>query len=541
LLIYDRFVAALPWERPDPRVVLVALTDETPAKLTSLAERPFYPIPRRLHARLIDRLRTAGARVIGLDLMFAQSTEDDDALAQAMARHGRVVTALIPTVQLADGVEKATFASPVAPLAQSALTGSILVPRPFGNTVRWVHPLRPDDSRPGVRVPHFGLTLVAAYHDEAAMAPLVRDEFSWGTRLRLPLVALGEAEQVALLHVAPSFPTIPYERVVQGEYPRDFFRDKIVLVGRISAHEDRHMTPIGELPGPILHASLASQTLSGRFLRWKASGGWGAALLVGLLLGVWRFGLVPGLIGGCGLALLWLGGTYRAFLLTGTYREVLPPLAAMIVVGSAVALSESIRAGRQLARLLPSWALRGALTGRLELGTTARPVSVAFCDIRGFTRFCETNPPEAVEALLRAYFSAGDDAARRLGTELDKYLGDAMMLYFSGAEHPVRALQWARAMCDAATRLEIEVGVGIASGVAHEGLVGVPRRMQPTVIGDVVNLASRLQDATKDLHQQILMDATTAEAAAKVLKTELCGSISVRGKQEPVAVWTLGE
>jgi adenylate cyclase len=548
LLVYDRYVAALPREKPDPRIVLVALTDETPAKIPEIAaQRPFYPLPRRLHTRAIETLQRAGARVIGLDLMLSQPTDDDQALAGAMQRHGRVVTAWIPTVTLTDGVEQVSFIEPVEPVAQTALLGSILVPRSFGNAVRWVQPYRTNDVRPTERMPHFALTLVVAYNDEATQPPLLRDDFTWGSKLRLPVVGFGDTEQVALMRFFAPFPTAPYERVLDGSWakthPPDFFRDKIVLIGRISKHEDQHMTPVGVLPGPVLHATLAAQVLSGSFLRWEESTGWAALLAALLVLSVWRLGLLPGILIGAGVGILWIPGTYLAFLSTGVYREVLPPLAALLVTGALIALFESVRAGKQLARLLPSWALRGALTGRLELGTKARAVSVAFCDIRGFTRFCETHPPEEVETLLRAYFAAGDTAARALGTELDKYLGDAMMLYFAdnkkAAEpHEVRALRWAFAMQEAARGLEISIGVGIASGIAHEGLVGVPRRMQPTVIGDVVNVASRLQEASRTLGREVLCDTATAKVAKAMLEIEPIGEISVRGKQESMTVWT---
>lgn len=545
LLRYDRAVASLPTIPPDPRVVLVALGDETPAAIPELAERPFYPLPRELHARLTDALRKAGARTIGFDLMFAQPTLGDPAFEAAISRHGNVVTGLIPKVSLSDGIERASFENPVL---KGVRVGSLLVPKPFGNTVRWIEPYRADDEKPGVRQPHFALALVAAYHDEADSAPLVRDTLAWGAKLQAPLLALGDDARVLpirWLGVGAGVPEVSYQSVLDGSWrkshPPDFFRDRIALVGRISATEDLHMTPVGEIPGPQIHAQLVSSLLSGRYIRWADGRLWGA-LAVGLfLLAVGRLTLLPGLGVGLLLAGVGLGAAQLVFARSQLYIEALPALAQLAGAMVLATIYEGLRTRRALARLLPSWAVRGAASGRLALGTQARPVSVAFCDIRGFTTFCETHAAEEVEALLRAYFAAGDSAARALGTELDKYMGDAMMLYFlerKGREpHPTRAVRWAQEMQRASEKLGVGVGVGIATGVAHEGLVGVPRRMQPTVIGDVVNLASRLQDQCKTLDSTIVLDGATAEIAGKTIEIEPLGEVFVRGKQEAVAVF----
>jgi class 3 adenylate cyclase len=204
---------------------------------------------------------------------------------------------------------------------------------------------------------------------------------------------------------------------------------------------------------------------------------------------------------------------------------------------------ETIRTQRALSRFLPSWVIQQTVRGRTPQGKMQeRPVTVVFCDIRGFTAYAETHTPEETVALLNAYYAAGDAAAQAFGTELDKFIGDAMMLYFferrEGEPHPVRALRWALQMQEAATQLGIQVGIGVASGVASEGVLGAGRRLQSTVIGDVVNLASRLQEHTKT-SEPIVLNITAAKVAQDALPVEPLGAITVRGKQEPVEVFTV--
>ena len=192
--------------------------------------------------------------------------------------------------------------------------------------------------------------------------------------------------------------------------------------------------------------------------------------------------------------------------------------------------------------------------------TADRPVTVVFCDIRSFTAISERYPQEAVELLTR-FYEAGDRAARERGTELDKYVGDEIMLYFfdrpprrfgrsSAAEepHPLRAVRWAKDMLTAAQEIDgsglagdigFRIGIGIATGVAREGLIGVKGRVQNTVIGDVVNTASRLQDATKDVGRPILMNEAAADAVAGQVTVEALGQIAIRGKAGEQAVFTV--
>ena len=147
--------------------------------------------------------------------------------------------------------------------------------------------------------------------------------------------------------------------------------------------------------------------------------------------------------------------------------------------------------------------------GGLAPGGVRRPVVVLFCDIRGFTRLAETMPPDSLAALLSEYCSELADVVFEHGGTLDKFIGDAVLAFW-GAPEPQpdaadRALAAARGMREAVAALDrrwraegrpaIEVGIGINAGEAFTGIIGSPRRMEYTAVGDVVNVAARLCDS----------------------------------------------
>jgi adenylate cyclase len=539
--IYDSYVAALPRQKPDPRIVIVGMDDASLEKMG----RPFYPLPRTDHAHLVEKLTQAGARVIAFDVMFSKERPTEDAIfAEALKKHGNVLAARIPTIVFKKRQEWVTFAPPARTLAPYLTTASIVVPQP----PRYLNAWRVDNEKPGVRVPHLALAAVATYYDEEQQPPYLDEMFHWGTHIKSPTDEEGNL-LIRYIGKAGTFPVIPYAEALNSQRPEQIseqFRGKIVFVGRISATEDTHETPRGTMPGVEVLANTAQMALTSQYL-YRAPIVWtaGIVLLLALffLLTVWRRGVGMGLLIGVTSGVLWVFIARWLFLREHLYVTTIPPLAFLGLVVTLLTTYEIIRTQRALGQFLPSWVMQQAMTGRVGQNTMQqRPVTVVFCDIRGFTAYAELHTPEETVALLNAYYAAGDTAAKECGTELDKFIGDAMMLYFfdkKGSDtHPLRAVRWAQRMQEVAERLDITVGTGIASGIASEGVIGAGRRLQSTVIGDVVNLAARLQDHTK-VSAPIVMNLTAADATKNELTIEPLGAINVRGKKEPVAVFTV--
>lgn len=557
LLAYDWHCRTLPQLRPDPRIVLIGMDDATLDALPhNLLPRASYPLPRTIHAKMVDKLRQAGARVIGFDVMFTRSVPaEDNIFAAAIRRHGHVVAALRPEVNIVAGEERFTF-SESAPLLRRDLRGSsILVSRRFGK-VRWFVPY-PVDHKTSRRYLHLAVALAAAYFGDDDQAPRIRDSFQLGH-----IVApIGQEGEILTRYAGPpgTFQPIPYHKVFNGDWKRthgaNFFRDKIVLIGLVNKLEDRQDTPLKEMQGLEILANETQTLLQNNWLRhWSEAANYlvEAGLCLVLIIAVWKMGLRLALAVALVEAVLWGFISHQLFIRTGVWADTVEPISALILTYILATGVESWRLRRVFQRFLPTVLADRVLTADLSATTTmvGSEATVIFCDIRNYTALCDELASEQIEELLRLYFAAGDETAERFGEELDKYVGDEIMLHFehrAGLEpHAVRAVRWSLAMQKAAAGIHasgiagdigFRVGIGICTGPVRIGTVGARRRLQPTVIGDAVNVASRLQEVTKVVGRDIVMAESTWRLLGEAFATELIGDVNVRGKRRPIRIY----
>ncbi|MBK7582814.1 MAG: adenylate/guanylate cyclase domain-containing protein [Myxococcales bacterium] len=182
-----------------------------------------------------------------------------------------------------------------------------------------------------------------------------------------------------------------------------------------------------------------------------------------------------------------------------------------------------------------------------------RKVTLLFADIRGFTSLSENMRPEDVVALLNEYFERMIEVIFRNHGTLDKFLGDGLMVIFGAPEHDdhqeenaIRAALEMQAEMRALSaawqelgRKEVRIGIGIHSGYAVVGSVGSQRRMEYTAIGDCVNLASRLESATKEFGVDILVSDFTHAAARNGFTYKALGPVVVKGRKDAVNVFAV--
>ncbi len=187
----------------------------------------------------------------------------------------------------------------------------------------------------------------------------------------------------------------------------------------------------------------------------------------------------------------------------------------------------------------------------IRLSGDRRRISVLFCDIRGFTSISEKLKPEQVVLLLNDYFEAMVEVIFRHNGTLDKFIGDGIMVIFGAPEDDVYqeehalkaaiemqselhklALKWAE------HGIDMRIGIGINSGPAVVGNIGSSRRMDYTAIGDTVNLASRLESATKELGVGILVSEYTYNAVRGAFQFQEMGAVHVKGRNDPVMTYT---
>lgn len=343
------------------------------------------------------------------------------------------------------------------------------------------------------------------------------------------------------------------------------FKDKIVFVG-MTAYGllDVFNTPFGapEMPGIQLHASMADSILAARFITpAAATSRIATVLIVAIAVGLLSAFLPFAAAAGTAAATLggWTWFAVSAFK-GGAWLNMVQPLAAggiALFMGTAYQYFVEGHAKRQVKKLFGRYVSRDVFAQLIanpelaELGGKRRDMSVLFSDIRGFTTVTEKGNPEEIVAQLNEYFSRMVEIVFLHKGTVDKFVGDMVMALYGAplddvdhAEHAVAAAidmvrelgvlnkAWAeRGMA------QLDIGVGINSGDMIAGNIGSSSIMSYTVIGDNVNLGSRLESLNKDYKTRIIIsDATRIRLKGKYDIRPL-GDVVVKGKTRPVAIF----
>jgi adenylate cyclase len=181
--------------------------------------------------------------------------------------------------------------------------------------------------------------------------------------------------------------------------------------------------------------------------------------------------------------------------------------------------------------------------------------SAMFADIRSFTTIAESQPPAETIEMLNNYFALMIEAINECGGTVNQMVGDGLMAIFGAPvpheDHRERAVQAALEMMDmlaifnqeqtARDKIPIQIGIGIASGKMIAGYTGTQNRAVYTCIGDAVNLASRIEDYTKQAGKPILISDNTQAGLSETYKTEFLGPVTFKGKHQAVGVYTVGK
>jgi adenylate cyclase len=345
------------------------------------------------------------------------------------------------------------------------------------------------------------------------------------------------------------------------------FKDKIVFVGLTTAGlMDVFATPfgadVGTMPGIQLHATMADNLLSNRFIRaasprTRVASVILAALAVGGLTAFLPF--TPAAIA----TLLALGGTTWYALAAfkgGLWLNMVQPLTAMglaLFAGTAYQYFVEGREKRVVKGLFGRFVSRDVYQQLIEhpelaeLGGRRREMTVLFSDIRGFTTVTEKGQPEALVAQLNEYFSRMVEVVFRHHGTVDKFVGDMVMALFSAPvddpDHAEHAVAAAVEMVDVLGKLNrkwrsegkvpFDIGIGVNSGEMIAGNIGSSSIMSYTVIGDNVNLGSRLESLNKEYRTRIIISDATRTRLQREYTVRALGDVTVKGKTRPVAIF----
>jgi adenylate cyclase len=373
---------------------------------------------------------------------------------------------------------------------------------------------------------------------------------------------------------AGHFSVVSATDVLAQRLPPGSLQGRLALVGTTALGlADLHATPVGAAtPGVVIHASLIAGLLDGQLPTrpdW-ARGFEVASLILGCLALAWS---LPRLHAAWAVALTGLSVlAWVALNLLLYHRQgwVLPlalPLLGTVATATLAIVAGYLAEGRSrraLARLFGAYvppelvsqmALDPERYTRAGLGADNRELTVLFCDLRDFTRAAERLQPQQLREVVNLYFSRMSAVIARHGGTLDKYIGDAIMAFWGAPiESPDHAAQAVRAALDMLTALgplnaelrrrglpEIEMGIGLNTGLVCVGELGSDTRRSYTVIGDAVNLAARIEGLTRRLGVDLLVGEATYEAAKDATPDLPWRSVEraqVRGRAEPVTVYT---
>ena len=404
-----------------------------------------------------------------------------------------------------------------------------------------------------VRSDAYGITSVALPHVEIQTDPL--------GRIWVPFARHDRGRYVSAVDILNR--TVSRERLA----------GKIVLVGTSAIGLlDNKTTPLERsTPGVEVHAQVLEGALSGMLLREP-----GNALALGLLAAAGFMVLIIVLAPMLGpVALLAVGACLSTALLatslwlyrsSGLLFDVSFPLGAGFIVFALLAFANYAKESAQRRRIRSAFAqyLSPDLVDELcrsgealTLGGQTRRMSVLFSDVRGFTAIAEgfKNDPQGLSALMNRLLTPLSAAIIENRGTVDKYMGDAVMAFWnaplSDGDHEGNSCRAALAMLERLDRLNasrlaedanaepLAIGVGINTGECVVGNMGSDLRFDYSVLGDSVNLASRLEGQAKPYGVRVLLgDATAAAVAGRFALLEV-DLLQVKGKSEPERVWTL--
>jgi adenylate cyclase len=362
-----------------------------------------------------------------------------------------------------------------------------------------------------------------------------------------------------------SFPYIPAHEVLNRKTNPIALKDKIVLVGTSAPGLlDLRSTPVQNIyPGVEVHANIISGILDDRIKHKPAwTVGYEFVLLVVIAVGMaLLLPLVSPLlaaIGTLGITGMVVAGTFVAW----NNNLILPLASPLLLILLLFMLHMSYgffiesRGKRQLANLFGHYIPPELVDEMSEspeqysLEGENREMTVLFSDVRGFTSISEGMDPKQLTQLMNALLTPMTRVIHKNRGTIDKYMGDAIMAFWGAplidSEHARHALYAAIEMMDELKIMqedfrqrgwpEVNIGIGLNTGDMNVGNMGSEFRMAYTVLGDAVNLGSRLEGLTKEYGVNIIVSETTKAAIPEFVFREL-DLVRVKGKNEPVAIF----
>ncbi len=575
-------------------IIIVAIDEE------SLKRYGRWPWSRILQARLIEDILLAEPTVLGIDILYVEPESDaaDQRLAEVLSRYrDRVVLALgfeveenkkyrgiIPqylyrsTVQrienysLLRAPEAYRCLLPPEEIATATVFGHVYSMPDRDGKRRWEYLYLQYD---GELVPSFALQVARVAMGVSIDALKVVGGI--GVEIGHQFIPTDTFGRILINYLGKegSFRYIPAHRVLEGEISKEELRDRVVLLGVTALTVyDLVITPFSaNTPGTEKNATVIANIITGRII--KDVPGFINILFI-VISGALGIFIRPSravriILYFCGLAVAVLSFNLIMFGGFMWRLNLFYPMAVVLLEGGiAVAYRYLLeeRRQRQIRRIFSCYVSPKIVKRLVEspemvrLGGVKEEVTVLFADIKGFTSLAEKLSPEEVVSILNEYFKEMSDVIFAHDGTLDKFVGDEIMAFWGAPvrqpRHAEMAVQCAIEMikrlrllqqrCRAQGRPEIDAGIGINTGEVIVGNIGSEdKKMDYTVIGDHVNLGSRLEALTRQYNTDILISEFTYNRLSKEFIMKMGGmveikevdTVKVRGRETPVKLYSI--
>ena len=546
-------------QTPSSPIVIVTIDDN------SLNYTGYHwPWPRTYLAEIIKALDTAGARVIGFDVMLFGNDPDpsgDEVLAQAIAGAGNVVAVM----NISRSANTETLELPIAPYPK-ALAGMGIA---------------------GILADNDAIIRSVQAYDHSAYDDRVY--FNWAFEIAQAYLGVDPPQSPAPDHLVFNSKIVPLQngrlsvnfngppetfryypafQVTLGDYPAETFKDKIVLIGATSVTlQDIYPVPFStpkRMPGVEITANVVDTILSGDFIYIPSPA---VHVLILFFAAVFAWLISRRRLPGSAIIIMFgsmvmYGLIWFVLFSQRQWQFELAAPELMLLLGILVpsfddALNQELEK-RRLQKLFGQFVSPEIVSQLLKtpdiLSLHKRAnLTILFSDIRNFTNLSEKLTPDEVVGMLNPYLDVMTKVVHKHGGTVDKYIGDAIVAFFGEPvphpDHAIRAVRTAMEMRIELNKLRkvwleegrfdgvFDIGIGIHSGDVFVGMIGSLQRLNYTVIGDAVNTAARLQDQTKFHAWPILISGQVYNSVKDEIAAEFVEERLFKGKQEPIRIY----
>ncbi|MGA7937122.1 MAG: adenylate/guanylate cyclase domain-containing protein [Kovacikia sp.] len=563
-----------PVAQPDSIVILAMDEDSLTQGANFKQVKEFEPIrtwpwSRAAYATAIEKVMAAGAKAVAVDIVFdspSDRPEADQRLQKVLQRYrGRVTLAAMHTSSLSGGggLDQLVYPDPMFQTTPGSIGFINYLLEPGGQYRRFAW----------------------SYLKEKINSDLLQSQ---PEAISFPEAALKVAnvpfsspkgDYIFFYGGQYTFSTISFLDVLSPEnwqvrQQQQIFKDKIVLIGPTAAFfNDFHPTPFGRIPGVEIHANEIATLLENRAIAEAIPSPIGRGIFVfleiaasGLIAVRLAKRAIPRSLLALGLAAAWTGVSYFSFVQAGLILPVAIPALAIALsglsflgTGAISNLLEKLRLRRTLERYVSPSIVQQILSQpenyEALLQGQKLKAAVLFCDIRDFTCLSYKLPADQLVAQLNTYLNAMVEAISSLNGTIDKFIGDAIMAEFGspvsqGEENDaMNAIRAALGMRQALAELRqqwqregktlLYHGIGISYGEVIAGNIGSLQRLEYTVIGDAVNVASRIEGLTKNFYTDILIPGSLYERVQDQVEVVSLGEHQLRGREDLTHLYSL--